>query len=113
LAETRGVKSNRRLIIVAVVIIVSSIGLYLWYNWSRPVEYERYDRFGFSFDYPEGMEFSETGLGDWGLATVNSGVIQGMLMGGSPELIGVIWFYNESAPMFEEFLDTGWGDRGR
>ena len=112
MAETGVVKSNRRLIIVAVVIIVSSIGLYLWYNWSSPVEYEVYDRFGFSFDYPEGMEFSETGLGDWSLASVNSGVVQGMLMGESPELIGVIWFHNESAPVFEEFLDTAFTQLG-
>ena len=55
-------KSNRRLIIIAVVIITSSIGLYLWTNWGSPVEYERYDRFGISFDYPEGMEFSELNL---------------------------------------------------
>jgi len=81
LAETGGVTSNRRLIIVAVVIIVSSIGLYLWYNWGSAIEYERYDRFGFSFDYPEGIEFSETGLGDGSLTSVSSGVIQGMLMG--------------------------------
>jgi len=112
LAETGRLKSNRRLIIVTVVIIASSIGLYLWYNWSSPVEYEMYDRFGFSFDYPMGMEFSETGLGDWDLATVNSGVVQGMLMGESPELIGVIWFHNESVPVFEEFLDTAFTQLG-
>ena len=112
MAETGGAKSNRRLIIVAVVIIASSIGLYLWYNWSSPVEYEMYDRFGFSFDYPEGMEFSEIGLGNEGLASMNSGVVQGMLMGGSPELIGTIWLHNESKPVLEVFLDTAFTQLG-
>jgi len=112
LAETGGAKSNRRLIIVEVVIIAFSIGLYLWYNWSSPVEYERYNRFGLSFNYPEGMEFSETGLGNEGLASVNSGVVQGMLMGGSPELIGAIWLHNEFKPVLEVFLDTAFTQLG-
>ena len=100
---------NRRTAIVVAVIVVSSIGLYLWFNRGQTVEY---DRFGLSFDYPMGMEFSETGLGDGNLASVNSGVIQGMLMEGSPELIGVIWFYNESAPVLEDFLDTAFTQLG-
>ena len=112
MAETGGAKSNRRLIIVEVVIIAFSIGLYLWYNWSSPVEYERYNRFGLSFNYPEGMEFSETGLGNEGLASVNSGVVQGMLMGGSPELIGAIWLHNEFKPVLEVFLDTAFTQLG-
>jgi len=109
MAGSGGSWFNRRTVIVVAVIVVSSIGLYLWFNRGQTVVY---DRFGFSFDYPKGMEFSETGLGEWSLATVTSGVIQGMLMEGSPELIGVIWFYNESTPMLEDFLDTAFTQLG-
>ena len=112
MTETGGVKPSKRVIIVAVVIIASSIGLYLWYNWSPPIEYEEYDRFGFSFNYPEGIEFSENGLGDGSLVSVSSGVIQGMLMGDSPELISVIWFHNESTPALEPLLDKAFTQLG-
>jgi len=109
MAESGGSWFNRRTVIVVAIIVVSSIGLYLWFNRDQTVEY---DRFGFSFDYPEGMEFSETGLGDGSLASVNSGVIQGMLMEGSPELIGVIWLHNESTPALEDFLDRAFTQLG-
>jgi CubicO group peptidase (beta-lactamase class C family) len=109
MAGSGGTLFNRRGILVVAVIVVSSMGLYLWFNRGQTAEY---DRFGFSFDYPEGMEFSETGLGDVSLASVNSGVIQGMLMGGSPELIGVIWFHNESTPVLEDFLDKAYTQLG-
>jgi len=109
MAGSGGTLFNRRGVLVVAVIVVSSIGLYLWFNRGQTAEY---DRFGFSFDYPEGMEFSETGLGDVSLASVNSGVIQGMLMGGSPELIGVIWFHNESTPVLEDFLDKAYTQLG-
>jgi CubicO group peptidase (beta-lactamase class C family) len=112
MVNSGGTWFNRRTVIVIAVIVVSSIGLYLWYNWGSPVEYERYDRFGFSFDYPEGIEFSETGLGDGSLVSVSSGVIQGMLMGDSPELIGIIWFHNESTPTLEPFLDKAFTQLG-
>ena len=56
MAVSGGSWFNRRMVIVVAVIVVSSIGLYLWYNRGSPVEYERYDRFGFSFDYPMTLE---------------------------------------------------------
>ena len=54
MAESGGSWFNRRTVIVVAIIVVSSIGLYLWFNRGQTVEY---DRFGFSFDYPRGWIF--------------------------------------------------------
>jgi CubicO group peptidase (beta-lactamase class C family) len=84
----------------------------MWYNRRPNVEYERYEGFGIFFDYPEGMVLSETGLGDEGFASVSSGVVQGITTDGMPELIGVIWFHNDSAPVFEDILDVAFTQLG-
>ena len=112
MTEIGGIRLGSRAMIIAVAIIVSSIGLYIWYNRTPTVEYERYDGFGFSFDYPEGMELSEFGLDGSDIASVSSGVVQGMTTAEVPELIGVIWFHNDLAPVFEDVLDEAFTQLG-
>jgi len=56
--------TQQTLIVVAMVVIVAGGG-YWWYtsrapppSWEYPTSFLRYSRFGFSFDYPEGMAFT-------------------------------------------------------
>ena len=59
---------------------------------SNTTKYEAYSRFGFSFEYPEGMDIQEQGMGGIGIATITSGIVQGTLVKNMvPDIIGAIW----------------------
>lgn len=103
-------------VVVALVVVVAGGG-YWWYlsslrgepEPSPPVElptnYLRYSRFGFSFDYPEGMEFTAGALqGGFDHAHLYHGDVQGVLEE-LPESFGVIWATFEEEPTLEALLD--------
>jgi len=107
-------------IIVAIIVIAAGVG-YWWYSSSPsptpeptpeptpsvelPTTYLRYSRFGFSFDYPEGMTFTAGALlGGFDHAHPLNGDIQGFLEA-VPETIGVIWAAFEEQPPLEILLD--------
>ena len=76
-------------------------------------EYETYSRFGFSFEYPEGMEFNEQGIGGIGIATITAGIVQGTVVEDEiPEIVGVIWIPFESPPLLEDILDMVFSQLG-
>ncbi|UCH57233.1 MAG: serine hydrolase [Candidatus Bathyarchaeota archaeon] len=65
----------------------------------------RYSRFGFSFDYPEGMAFTAGALlGGFDHARPFSGDVQGVIMQ-IPELVGVIWFHADASIPLDVFLN--------
>jgi CubicO group peptidase (beta-lactamase class C family) len=113
--------TQQTVIIIAVVVIVAG-GSYWWYAstfqeepepaqnppMELPTTYHRYSRFGFSFDYPEGMEFSSGALlGGFDHARPLSGDVQGIKLQ-IPEVMGVIWFYADASPALDIFLDDLW-----
>jgi CubicO group peptidase (beta-lactamase class C family) len=98
--------------IVALGIIVVAIAS-LIYSSSDPARFETYSRFGLSFEYPEGMELSEQGMGGVGIATITAGIVQGTLVTNTvPEIIGVIWFQSEPAFSLEDVLDMAFNQLG-
>ncbi len=118
----RSAISTLQVVIVIALIVIVVGGGYWWYSSTLkeepepapnpPVElpktYHRYSRFGFSFDYPEGMEFSLGELlGGFDHARPLSGDVQGMIMQ-IPEVVGVIWFYADASPALDIFLDDLW-----
>jgi hypothetical protein len=52
---------------VIFVVIVTSV-----YVFSNAPKYEAYSRFGFSFEYPDGMEMREEGIGGFSIATISA-----------------------------------------
>ncbi len=91
--------------LIALGIIVVAIASLIYFS-SDQASFETYSRFGFSFEYPEGMELWEQGIGGVGIATITAGIVQGTLVTDRvPEIIGVIWFQSESEPILEDILD--------
>ena len=98
--------------ILALIIIIVSIASLIYFT-SAPTGFDTYSRFGFSFEYPEGMELWEQGLGGVGIATITAGIVQGTLVTNMvPEIIGVIWFESEPAPPLEDVLDMAFNQFG-
>jgi len=104
--------------IIAFIVIVAGGG-YWWYSSTLqkephptpqpsvelPTTYMRYSGFGFSFDYPEGMVFTEGSLtGGFDHARPLSGDVQGVIEQ-IPESVGVIWFHADDSLPFDLFLD--------
>ena len=103
---------NVKTLAVGVIIVVTATSAYIFLNTPR-AQYETYSRFGFSFEYPEGMEIGEEGMGGIGIATIAAGIVQGTLIeNDTPEIIGVIWIPFESSPILEEFLDQAFSQFG-
>jgi len=97
---------------IVLVVIIAAIAA-MAYPSLNPVEYETYSRFGLSFEYPEGMEIWEQGMGGTGIATITAGIIQGDLVTNNiPEIIGAIWFPYESQPPLEDILDMAFTQLG-
>ncbi len=98
--------------IVALGIIVVAIVSFVYFS-PDPARFETYSRFGLSFEYPEGMELSEQGMGGVGIATITAGIVQGTLVTNVvPEIIGVIWFQSEPASSLEDVLDMAFDQLG-
>lgn len=97
--------------IAALVIIVATASMI--YYASPPARYETYSRFGFKFEYPEGMGLWEQGLAGTGIATITAGIVQGTLVTDTvPEILGVIWFQHQPAPVLEDILDMAFAQFG-
>jgi CubicO group peptidase (beta-lactamase class C family) len=83
------VTTNQTILIVVLIVVVAGGG-YWWYSSSLQQE-PTYSRFGFSFDYPEGMTFTSGALlGGFDHARPVYGDIQG-IWEEVPETMGVIW----------------------
>jgi CubicO group peptidase (beta-lactamase class C family) len=103
-------KSGITRYIIAFIIIASASLIYFS---STPAGFETYSRFGFSFEYPEGMELWEQGMGGVGIPTITAGIVQGTLVTDMvPEIIGVIWFQSESELILEDVLDMAFAQFG-
>ena len=108
-AETKsGITTN----VLSLSIIIVAIASLIYFS-SDPARFETYSRFGFSFEFPEGMELWEQGLGGVGIPTITAGIVQGTLVTDMvPEIIGVIWFQSESEPILEDVLDMAFSQLG-
>jgi CubicO group peptidase (beta-lactamase class C family) len=101
---------NKNVIALSLIIVTIASSVYLFLN---ATNYETYSRFGFSFEYPEGMEINEQGMGGIGIATITSGIVQGTLVKNMvPEIIGLIWIPYESSPFLEDVLDMAFSQLG-
>lgn len=105
---------NLRSFIIIAIVVGSVTGGNIWLNRDAPaLGFERYSKFGFSFEYPQGMSIREQGLAWEGAPSEVSGVVQGDLMNRNPpEIIGVIWLSFPSAPDLEAVLDETFAQLG-
>jgi CubicO group peptidase (beta-lactamase class C family) len=104
---------NKNVIALGLIIVAVVTSAYLYLNTTPARDYETYSRFGFSFEYPEGMELREEGMGGIGIATITAGIVQGTLVKNMvPEIIGAIWIPYESAPLLEDVLDMAFTQLG-
>lgn len=71
-----------------------------------PPGYEVYSKFGFSFEYPEGMTILELGLLE-SAPTDDSGMALGTLENDEYEIITVAWTKMATAPPLESSLQAG------
>ena len=53
---------NKNVIALCLIIVAVVASAYIYLNTMPEREYETYSRFGFSFEYPEGMELREQGI---------------------------------------------------
>jgi hypothetical protein len=100
-------KKNRLAILLIIIVAAAAvIGFIWWYIGRTPErERERYSKFGFSFEYPQGMEISEVGLEGEGTATSSSGALLGDLTNDDIEFIKLSWQTIEPAPELEDSLN--------
>ena len=94
MAETRGLSSRRWIFAIAIFIVVSSTGYYLLTRPNTPT-YETYEKYGFSFEYPQGMTIIEEGFDGIAVPTMATGILQGTLIEGTPQINGIIWTSEE------------------
>jgi CubicO group peptidase (beta-lactamase class C family) len=100
---------SRNLIVGVIIVLTFTATIY----YLNAPKYDTYSRFGFSFEYPEGMEFSEEGIGGVRIATVSAGIVQGTLIHDeNPEIIGVVWIPFETKPELEDILDLAFSQLG-
>lgn len=100
------------LAVVIVVAVVGSAGLYmLGFSQQKPAptsqvtpkEHETYSRYGFTFEYPKSMSFSEQGLLE-STATDGSGMVLGILENGDIEIVMIGWITMVMEPDLEGAL---------
>jgi CubicO group peptidase (beta-lactamase class C family) len=104
---------NRNVMALGVIIVAVVASAYIYLNTPPEREYETYSRFGLSFEYPEGMEIWEQGMGGVGIATTTAGIVQGTLVEDEvPEIVGVLWIPSESMPPLEDVLDMAFSQLG-
>jgi CubicO group peptidase (beta-lactamase class C family) len=117
-SERSAISTLQAVVVIALIVIVAGGGFW-WYSSTLhkephpagppsgelPTSYQRYSRFGFSFEYPEGMVFTAGRLlGGFDHAHPLHGDVQGFLEA-VPEAMGVIWAHFEEEPPFEALLD--------
>lgn len=104
---------NKNVIALGLIIVAVVASAYIYLNTTPAREYETYSRFGLSFEYPEGMELREQGMGGIGIATITAGIVQGTLVEDEiPEIVGVLWIPFESSPLLEDILDMAFSQLG-
>ena len=119
-SRTRPGAVSQQTLIIVVIVLIASVAGYWWFFLRQPVEpsdqpeplvlpdytYTTYSAYGFSFDHPEGMIFSDGALlGGFDHARPVSGDIQGVFSN-IPESVGVIWFGADEALPLEGFLEN-------
>jgi CubicO group peptidase (beta-lactamase class C family) len=111
MAETRGRSSRRWIIAIAIFIAVSSTGYYLLTRPNTPA-FETYEKYGFSFEYPQGMTFTEEGVDGIAVPTMETGILQGTLIEDTPQINGIIWTSEEDVEDLRATLDEAFEQIG-
>lgn len=114
-AEIPEVPKRPRKTLIAILLItivgVTTVSVFMWWYIQKGEEaptpgFNKYSKYGLSFEYPKGMSISEQGMLE-STATSSSGIVLGELSNYEDELITVGWLTIVSPPDLEVSMSAG------